>query len=225
MIRVLIVDDQELVRDGIVSILAGAEDIEVVAEASNGRQAVALARAHHPDVVQMDVRMPEMDGIEAARVIAGDPALRCRVVVLTTFDLDEYVYRALRAGASGFLLKDMPGRELVDAVRHAHGGDVLLASPVTRRLLDEFCQRPPPTHGRPEPLAALTDREVEVLEQIALGGSNQEIAEVLFLSEATVKTHVAHILTKLGLRDRVHAVITGYETGLVRPGRLSAPDS
>jgi DNA-binding NarL/FixJ family response regulator len=219
--RVLIVDDQELVRTGFRVVLAAEDDLEVVGEASDGREAVELARELRPDVVLMDVRMPELDGIEATRRIraaapAGDAP---RVLVLTTFDLDEHVYDALRAGASGFLLKDVRAAHLVDAVRTVAAGDALLAPSVTRRLLEEFSERPA-TQPPPAALEELTAREREVLVLVAQGLSNGEIAATLVVSEATVKTHVTRILMKLGLRDRVQAVVLAYETGVVAPGSV-----
>ncbi len=214
MIRVLIADDQPLVRTGLRMILSAEPDIEIVAEASNGREAIAAATEHNPDVVLMDVRMPDVDGIEATRAITSvdEPP---SVLVLTTFDLDEIVYDALRAGASGFLLKDAPEDRLTSAIRVIAEGGSLFAPSVTRRLIEEFAKRPEqPTHD----LEVLTERENEVLRVIARGLSNAEIATELFLSENTVKTHVARILLKLGLRDRVQAVVVAYESGLVRAG-------
>jgi len=213
--RVLVVDDQALVRGGFAMILEAEPDLAVVGEAVDGVEATRLAAELTPDVVLMDVRMPRMDGIEATRRITA--AGRSRVLVLTTFDLDEYVYDAIRAGASGFLLKDVRPRDLGHAVRTVAAGDSLVAPAVTRRLLDEFVRRPPPGR-RPERLAPLTERELEVLSLIARGWSNAQIAGHLVLSETTVKTHVTRILTKLGLRDRVQAVVVAYETGLVLPG-------
>jgi DNA-binding NarL/FixJ family response regulator len=216
MIRVLVVDDQALVRGGFGLILNADSEIEVVGEAGDGREAVELARETKPDVVLMDVRMPIVDGIEATRRILGGE-LRPRILMLTTFDLDEYVYEAIRAGASGFLLKDVPPAELVHAVKTIAAGDMLLAPTITRRLVEEFTRRPAP--GRePDAVAELTGRELEVLKLMARGLSNAEIAETLFLSDTTVKTHVTRILGKLELRDRVQAVVLAYETGLVRPG-------
>ena len=215
MSRILIADDQALLRASLRALVNGYDGCVVVGEAANGAQAVELARALRPDLVLMDVRMPVLDGIEATRRITA--AGRSRVLVLTTFDLDEYVYDAIRAGASGFLLKDVRPRDLGHAVRTVAAGDSLVAPAVTRRLLDEFVRRPPPGR-RAERLAPLTGRELEVLTLIARGWSNAQIAGHLVLSETTVKTHVTRILTKLGLRDRVQAVVVAYETGLVLPG-------
>lgn len=218
-IRVAIVDDQELMRDAFAMILNAQEDIEVVGTAADGRSGVDLCHETRPDVVLMDVRMPEMNGIEATQRIVGADELTTRVLVLTTFDLDEYVYAALRAGASGFLLKDTPSSDLVSAVRVVASGDALLSPSVTRRLLDEFAQLP--SRGAPgEQLPDdLTEREREALEFLARGLSNREIADAMYVGEATAKTHVSRLLTKLGVRDRVQAVIVAYEAGLVRPGR------
>ncbi len=215
MIRVLVADDQALMRTGFRMILDAQEDLEVVGEAIDGADAVRQFERLGPDVVVMDVRMPTMDGIEATRLLTSrePPA---RVLILTTFDLDEYVYEALRAGASGFLLKDRPPEELVAAVRVVAGGDALLAPSVTRRLIEEFAKRTPAA-SRNE-LDELTDREREVLVLIARGLSNTEIARTLFVAETTVKTHVGHVLSKLGLRDRAQAVVLAYESGLVQPG-------
>jgi DNA-binding NarL/FixJ family response regulator len=213
--RVLVVDDQALVRGGFSMILEAEPDLVVVGEAADGVEALRMVSEHSPDVVLMDVRMPRMDGIEATRRITA--AARARVLVLTTFDLDEYVYDAVRAGASGFLLKDVPPRDLAHAVRTVAAGNSLVAPSVTRRLLEEFVRRPPPGR-RPERLDGLTEREVQVLGLLARGWSNAELAGHLVLSETTVKTHVTRILTKLGLRDRVQAVVLAYEAGLVLPG-------
>ena len=219
-IRVLIADDQALVRAGFRMILDAEDDLEIVGEAADGAEAVERALELQPDVVLMDIRMPELDGIEATRRIAGgeDDTDPIRVLMLTTFDLNEYVYEALRAGAAGFLLKDAPPEQLVDAIRVVASGEALLAPSITRRVIEEFVRRPPPTEGLPEQVADLTAREVEVLRLIARGRSNAEIATELFLGETTVKTHVARILQKLGVRDRVQAVVLAYETGLVQPG-------
>ena len=217
-IRVLVVDDQELVRLGFCVILDAADGITVVGEAANGEAAVSQAAAHEPDVVLMDIRMPGMDGLEATRQITRGASATPKVVMLTTFDLDDYVYEALRAGASGFLLKDSPRADLIAAVRAAAAGDALLAPSVTRRLIEAFARRPPEASPSPSRLASLTAREQDVLLMLARGRSNAEIATGLFVSEATVKTHVGNLLTKLGLRDRVQAVILAYETGIVVPG-------
>ena len=217
MIRVLIADDQALVRGGFRMILEAQKDIEVVGEASDGREALAQARELDPDVVLMDIRMPELDGLEATRrIVSGNGSTR--VLMLTTFDLDEYVYEAMKAGASGFLLKDVRPEQLAEAVRVVAAGDSLLAPAITQRLIAEFVRRPPPGSGAPTELSELTERELEVLKLIARGLSNGEIASTLFVSEATVKTHVTHVLTKLKLRDRVQAVVLAYESGLVHPG-------
>ena len=213
-IRVLICDDQALVRAGFRAILELQDDIEVVGEAENGAEAVALAERRSPDVILMDIRMPVLDGVEATRrlVAGGSPA---RILVLTTFDLDEYVHAAIRAGASGFLLKDVTSSTLLEAIRIVAGGDALLAPSVTRRLLERFASTLPRRDVSTEALAALTARETDVLRLLAGGLSNAEIAAELVVSEATVKTHISSLLRKLGLRDRVQAVILAYETGLV----------
>jgi DNA-binding NarL/FixJ family response regulator len=216
-IRVLVVDDQELVRAGFCVILEAADGIAVVGEAGNGADAVAQAQAHAPDVVLMDIRMPGMNGLEATRQITGSQP-ESKVVMLTTFDFDEYVYEALRAGASGFLLKDAPRHDLIAAVRAAAAGDALLAPSVTRLLIEAFARRPPAMTPSPSALASLTARERDIVRLIARGLSNAEIAADLVVSEATVKTHVGHMLAKLGLRDRVQAVILAYETGMIVPG-------
>jgi DNA-binding NarL/FixJ family response regulator len=214
-VRVVIADDQQLVRASFKMILSTYSDIEVVAEATDGSEAVALAASLRPDVVLMDIQMPGINGIEATRrIVAGTHA---RVLILTTFDLDEYVYEALRAGATGFLLKDTPPEQLVAAVRTAHHGDALLAPSVTRRLIEEFTQPRHPTLGTTSQLDQLSPREAEVFRLLARGLTNHEIAEHLIVGENTVKTHVARILTKLDLRDRVQAVVLAYESGLVTP--------
>ena len=214
--RLLLVDDQELVRTGFRLILNAEADLDVVGEAGDGAEAVEAARRLAPDVVLMDVRMPGVDGIEATRRLGRLAGQSPRVLMLTTFDLDEYVYDALRAGASGFLLKDAPAAQLVDAIRIVAAGDALLAPSITRRLIAEFVRRPLPTDA--PALAELTPRELEVLKLIAAGLSNREIAAELFVSEATVKTHVKRVLAKLDLRDRVQAVVLAYRCGLVQPG-------
>jgi DNA-binding NarL/FixJ family response regulator len=217
-IRVLLCDDQALVRSGFRMVLEAREDMRVIGEADDGIQAVALAGRAKPDVILMDIRMPNMDGVEATRrlVAAGNPA---RILILTTYDADEYVFDALRAGASGFLLKDIRPTELVEAIRVIASGEALLAPTVTRRLLDRFAHSLPAVGAVADPvLAPLTERETEVLALLATGLSNLELAERLFLTEATVKTHVSSILRKLGLRDRVQAVVLAYQAGLVRPG-------
>jgi DNA-binding NarL/FixJ family response regulator len=215
-IRILVVDDQHVVRAGFQTILDAPPDLRVVGEAANGRDAVDLARQLRPDVIVMDIRMPVMDGIEATRLLAGpDVAEPTRVLVLTTFDLDEYVYDALRAGASGFLLKDATRDELLAGVRTVARGEALLAPSVTKRLIEDFVRRSAPPRAASPRLDALTQREREVLALIARGMSNAEIAAQLIVGEATVKSHVAHVLMKLGLRDRIQAVILAYETGIV----------
>jgi len=215
VIRVVLVDDQALVRGGFRSILDRQPDIEVVGEAADGREALAVCRARRPDLVCMDVRMPGMDGLEATRQLLADPAPP-RVLVLTTFDLDTYVYEALRAGASAFLVKDAPPEQLVAAVRAVAAGEELFAPSVLRRLVAAYVREPP--DDATAVLAPLTDRERDVLRELATGSTNAEIAAALYLSPATVKTHVTRILTKLGLRDRTQAVVLAYECGLVRRG-------
>jgi DNA-binding NarL/FixJ family response regulator len=217
MIRVVVADDQALVREGFRLILEVEPDIEVVGEAEDGLHAVDTARKLDPDVVLMDIQMPGVDGIEATRRI-NDAGLRARVLVLTTFDRDDYVYEAMRAGASGFLLKDVRREQLGSAIRTVAAGDSLLAPVLVRRLIEDFCKRPAPARGRPSHLIELSDRELEVLSLVARGLSNAEIGRALFLGEATVKTHIGNVLRKLGLRDRIQAVIVAYECGLVRPG-------
>jgi DNA-binding NarL/FixJ family response regulator len=217
--RLVIVDDQALVRAGFKMILEAEADMEVVGEATTGLEAIERVRELAPDVVLMDVRMPELDGIEATRRLVLDERVQTKVVMLTTFDMDEYVYEALRAGASGFLLKDVPPEQLVAGIRAVASGDALLAPSVTRRVIEEFVRRPPDSvRSVPPELEELTDRELEVLQLIAKGLSNAEIAKELFVSDTTVKTHVARILMKLRLRDRVQAVVFAYESGLVQPG-------
>jgi len=217
-IRVVIADDQQLIRTGLRMILAAEADIEVVGEASTGTQAVAMTRQLWPDVVLMDIRMPDLDGIEATRrIVAGNQDRKTSVLILTTFDLDEYVFDALRAGASGFLLKDAPAHQLLAGIRMAGDGDALLAPSITRRLIEEFATARPSA----EDLSAYSDlspRELEVFQLLAAGKSNAEIAAELFVGETTVKTHVTRILTKLGVRDRVQAVVLAYESGLVKRG-------
>jgi DNA-binding NarL/FixJ family response regulator len=217
-IRVLVADDQALVRGSFRVLVDTAPDLQTVGEAATGAEAVSLARAEHPNVVLMDVRMPEMNGIEATRQITASPETAgVRVLILTTFDLDEYVYAALRAGASGFLLKDTPPSELLGAIRVIAAGDALLAPAVTRRLIAEFARRPEPEQRPSTELDGLTDREREVLTLVARGLSNTEIAEHAHISLATAKTHISHLLTKLNARDRAQLVIVAYESGLVRP--------
>jgi DNA-binding NarL/FixJ family response regulator len=217
-IGVLIVDDQALVRTGFRMILEAEAEIEVVGEAGDGLQAIEEARRLHPDVILMDVRMPELDGIEATRRLLANGNADTKVVMLTTFDMDEYVYDALRAGASGFLLKDVPPEHLVDGIQAVANGDALLAPSITRRLVEEFVRSAPSRTTPPRGLEELTSREREVLLLIARGMSNAEIAAELYVSETTVKTHVARVLMKLHLRDRVQAVVLAYEAGLVQPG-------
>ena len=222
-IRVLLVDDQELVRTGFRMVLTDEEGIDVVGEAGNGREAITAAERHRPDVIVMDIRMPVMDGIEATRRLAATTtdadAKTPRILVLTTFDADEHVVDALRAGASGFLLKDVKPADFVAAIRIVAAGDALIAPAVTRRLLDRFARLPMPSDAAHDnALGQLTEREVEVLKLVAEGLSNREIADRLVLAEPTVKTHVSHLLLKLDLRDRAQLVVLAYETGLVRPG-------
>jgi DNA-binding NarL/FixJ family response regulator len=218
-IKVLIADDQALVRTGFRKILECEPDLEVVGEAADGGEAVEAGLLLRPHVVLMDIRMPRLDGLEATRRLAG----KTRVLVLTTFDVNEYVYEALRAGASGFLLKDAPADQLVTAIRVVAAGDALLAPSVTRRLIEEFARRPL-ANARPAALEALSPRELEVLRLVARGLSNAEIATELYVGDATVKTHVSRILQKLSLRDRVQAVVLAYESGLLQPGDLAASE-
>ena len=215
MIRVAIVDDQPLVRAGFAAVIAHVPDLELAGEAEDGEGAVELVHTERPDVVLMDVRMPRLDGIEATRRITADPACTTRVIVLTTFDLDEYVYGALQAGASAFLLKDARPEALVDAVRVVAAGEALLAPTVTKRLIERFADGAPPDDSL---LQALTDREREVLSLVGRGLTNAEVGERLFVSAATAKTHVGHLLSKLQARDRAQLVVIAYETGLIRPG-------
>jgi DNA-binding NarL/FixJ family response regulator len=223
-IRVLVADDQSMVRAGFRMLLSGEEEIEVVAEASNGLEAVDKAARFDPTVVLMDIRMPELDGLEATRrILAADDS--ARILILTTFDLDEYVYEALRAGASGFVLKDDPPEQLIAAIRTVAAGDALLSPAITRRVISQFTRIPRP--DRPPALAELSERELDVFRLIARGLSNAEIAQELYISETTVKTHVTHILQKLGLRDRVQAVVLAYQTGLFDPdaGRAAGAEA
>ncbi|MFL5647636.1 MAG: response regulator [Chloroflexota bacterium] len=221
-IRVLLVDDQELVRTGFRMILTDQPDIEVVGEAADGKQGIDAAQRLRPDVIVMDIRMPVLDGIEATRRIVRDAEVpNARVLILTTFDADENVVEALRAGASGFLLKDVTPADLVVAIKTIAAGEALLAPAVTRRLLDRYADRLPPVNEeRNAALRDLTEREVEVLKLVGRGLSNREIAESLFLAEPTVKTHISHVFDKLDLRDRAQAVVLAYEAGLVRPGSI-----
>lgn len=216
-LRVAVVDDQALMRAGFSMILDAEPDIEVVGEAANGNEAVELCRRLQPHVVLMDIRMPELDGIAATRLCTEADDIDTRVLILTTFDLDEYVFEAVRAGASGFLLKDAPPEDLVAAIRVVAAGDALLAPSVTRRLIEAFAAQQPDDVAPPASLDGLTDRELDVLRLMARGLSNAEIAESLIVGEATVKTHVSRVLMKLGVRDRVQAVVAAYESGLVRP--------
>jgi DNA-binding NarL/FixJ family response regulator len=220
VISVLIVDDQDLVREGVRILLDAEPDLTVVGEAADGSQALAQARRLDPDVILMDVRMPEMNGIEAtSRLIAA--GCRARILMLTTFNLDEYVYHALKAGASGFLLKDASREQLTGAVRAVTAGEALLAPAITRRLIEDFCRGPAPSAAADGTAGRLTERETSVVQLIAQGLSNAEIATRLYLSEATVKSHVARVLAKLGMRDRVQIAVFAYESGIVRPGRAA----
>ncbi len=217
MIRLVLADDQDLVREGLRMMLEAEPDLEVVGEAATGAGAVARTAQHRPDVVLMDIQMPDLDGIEATRriVASGSPV---RVLILTTFDLDEYVYRALRAGAAGFLLKDASRVALASAVRTVAAGETLLAPTITRKLIADYCRRPPQDPSQTAPTKTLSPRELDVLRLVAAGLSNAEIASEMFLSAATVKSHVARLLAKLGLRDRVQLVVLAYESGFVQPG-------
>jgi DNA-binding NarL/FixJ family response regulator len=219
-ISVVVADDQALVRSGFLALLRSEDDINVVGEAANGFEAVKVCKVERPDVVLMDIRMPEMDGLEATRLITADPTLESvRILILTTFDLDAYVHEALRAGASGFLLKDTLPAELLAAVRVVAAGDALLAPSITRRLIEDFVSRPIKPIDDPR-LDQLTNREREVLAAVAKGLSNAELADALFMSHATAKTHVSHLLTKFGARDRAQLVVVAYETGLITAGHL-----
>jgi DNA-binding NarL/FixJ family response regulator len=222
MIRVVIADDQELVREGFRMIIDREDDLQVVGQADDGRAAIELARSAHPDVLLMDLRMPQMDGLEATRRILAAPEPP-RILVLTTFDRNDYLYAAMKAGASGFLLKDVRRGQLTEAIRTVATGEALLAPVITRRLIEDFVRLPPPGTGVPDRLKDLTEREIGVLRLVAHGRSNTEIAADLFVAETTVKTHVGRILTKLSLRDRVQAVVLAYETGLIRPGEQPQP--
>jgi DNA-binding NarL/FixJ family response regulator len=216
-VRVLVVDDQALVRAGFVKLLEPEADLRVVGEAGDGQEAIEIAARTRPDVILMDIRMPRLDGIGATRRIRAQPNAG-RVLILTTYDLDEYVFEALKTGASGFLLKDAPAEQLIAAIRVIAAGDALLAPQITKRLIEEFANRPTPPPDGPVELAGLTTREREILTLIARGLTNAEIADRLVLGESTIKTHVGNILSKLNLRDRVQAVVLAYETGLIRPG-------
>jgi DNA-binding NarL/FixJ family response regulator len=220
-IRVLIADDQAMVRGGFALILGAEDDIEVVGEADDGEKAVLETRRLRPDVVIMDIQMPNLDGVAATRAILDEVEPAPRVLVVTTFDVDEYVYEALQAGASGFLLKNAPPEDLVRAIHVVAGGDALLSPQITRRVIEQFGRRVPQSLTRPAALDELTDRETEVLTFVARGLSNAEIAEQLFVSAGTVKTHVARIFMKLGLRDRAQAVVLAYESGIVEPGQAN----
>jgi DNA-binding NarL/FixJ family response regulator len=217
-VRVVLVDDQALIRTGFKMILETEDDIEVVGEASDGEQAISMTRSVRPDVVLMDVQMPTMDGLEATGRIVRDANIPSRIVILTTFERDDYVFEALRAGASGFLLKNAPSEELVHAVRVVAAGDALLAPSVTRKVIEGFIRRPA-QRGNEVELRRLTERETEILQLLATGKSNSELAAHLFVGEGTIKTHVSSVLTKLGLRDRMQAVIFAYESGLIEPGQ------
>jgi DNA-binding NarL/FixJ family response regulator len=221
VIEVLIVDDEAMVREGFRMILESERDIHVAGEAADGRDALREAASLMPDVVLMDIRMPNLDGLEATRTLVE--VASARVLVLTTFDNDEYVYQALKSGASGFMLKSAPRDQLISAVRVVAGGEQLLAPTITRRLIEDYVQRPAPGTARPAALDELSDRELDVLRLVARGRSNDEITKLLFISEATVKTHIGRIFSKLGLRDRAQAVVAAYEAGLVRVGESDEP--
>jgi DNA-binding NarL/FixJ family response regulator len=221
VIEVLIVDDEAMVREGFRMILESERDIHVAGEAADGRDALREAASLMPDVVLMDIRMPNLDGLEATRTLVE--VASARVLVLTTFDNDEYVYQALKSGASGFMLKSAPRDQLLSAVRVVAGGEQLLAPTITRRLIEDYVQRPAPGTARPAALDELSDRELDVLRLVARGRSNDEITKLLFISEATVKTHIGRIFSKLGLRDRAQAVVAAYEAGLVRVGESDEP--
>jgi DNA-binding NarL/FixJ family response regulator len=219
MITVLLADDQALVREGFRALIDRELDMSVLAEAENGDQAVQLARQHRPDVVLMDIRMPGTDGLQATTQLLAENATQLKVLILTTFDQDDYLYQALRAGASGFLLKDVRQAQLINAIRTVHAGEALLAPVITRRLIEHFCRRPAPiAMGQSSTLRMLTPRELDILTYMARGLSNAELAERLFLSESTIKTHVGRVLHKIQARDRVQAVVFAYEAGLVEPG-------
>ncbi len=219
MIRILLADDQSLVRDGFRALIEREPDMTVIAEAGNGAEAVTLGRQHHPDVVLMDIRMPGTDGLDATAQLLAAGGEDIKVLILTTFDQADYLYQALRAGASGFLLKDVRHTELINAIRTVSSGEALLAPSITRRLIESFCRRPAPaTAGTSPALKTLTSRELEILRLIAEGLSNTEIGQRLFLSESTIKTHIGRVLRKTNARDRVQAVVLAYETGLVEPG-------
>jgi DNA-binding NarL/FixJ family response regulator len=220
-ITVVLADDQALIRTGFKMILESEDDVEVVGEASDGEQAITVARSLRPDVLLMDIQMSRMDGLEATSRITRDTAIPSRIIILTTFERDDYVFEALRAGASGFLLKNAPPEELVHAVRVVASGDALLAPSVTRKVIERFIDRPAPRHNEVE-LGLLTERETEILRLLATGKSNAELAAHLFLGEGTIKTHVSHVLTKLGIRDRMQAVIFAYESGLIEHGQRAS---
>ena len=223
-IRILLADDQTMVRVGFRMILEAEGDIDIVGEAPDGAQAVAATQRFRPDVVLMDVQMPNTDGLEATRLIVADPGLDSRVVVLTTFERDDYIFTALQAGASGFLLKNAPPEDLARAVRTVAAGDALFAPSITRRIIQEYARRHPARRRDTEDLERLSDRETEVLRLLAAGKSNAELAGMLYLAESTIKTHVSRVLTKLDLRDRVQAVVYAYENGVVSPGHTQCAD-